>query len=120
LILDPCLANADASRILCRMKTLEELPIKIDRERIAAFCRERGIRKMSVFGSVVRDDFDPQTSDVDVLVEFVPDRVPGWEFFGWGEDLEPIFGRKVDLMSRVGKYLWPRIKPDLTTIYEQS
>jgi predicted nucleotidyltransferase len=102
------------------MKTLEELPIKIDRERIAAFCRERGIRKMSLFGSVVRDDFDPARSDVDVLVEFAPDRVPGWEFFGWGEDLEPIFGRKVDLMSRVGKYLWPRIKPDLTTIYEQS
>ena len=51
------------------MKTLEELPIKIDREKIAAFCRERGIQNMSLFGSVVRDDFDLERSDVDVLVE---------------------------------------------------
>ena len=106
--------------ILQTMKTLEELPIKIDREKIAAFCRERGIRKMSLFGSVVRDDFNPQTSDVDVLVEFAPDRVPGWEFFGWGEDLEPIMGRKVDLMSRLNKYVWPLVKPELMPIYEQA
>ncbi len=85
------------------MKTLEELPIKIDREQIAEFCRERGIRKMSLFGSVVRDDFDPARSDVDVLVEFAPGRTPGWEFFHWNEDLEPLFGRKVDLMSRVAE-----------------
>lgn len=102
------------------MKTLEELPIRIDREKIAAFCRERGIRKMSLFGSVVRGDFDPTRSDVDVLVEFAPGRVPGWEFFHWNEDLEPIFGRKVDLMSRVNKFVWPIIKKELTPIYEQS
>ena len=103
------------------MKTLEELPIKIDREKIAAFCRERGIRKMSIFGSVVRDDFNPQTSDVDVLAEFAPDRVPGWEFFGWGEALEPIMGRKVDFCSRLNKYiLLPLVKPELMPIYEQA
>ena len=102
------------------MKTLDELPIKIDREKIAAFCRERGIRKMSLFGSVVRDDFDPERSDVDVMVEFEPERIPGWEFFHWNEDLEPIFGRKVDLMRRVNKYVWPFVKQDLTPIYEQA
>ena len=102
------------------MKPLEELPIKIDRERIAAFCRERGIRKMSRFGSVVRDDFDPARSDVDVLVEFAPGRLPGWEFVGWGEDLEPLFGRKVDLCSRLNKYVWPLVKPELMPIYEQA
>ena len=100
--------------------TTADLPIKIDREKIAEFCRERGIRKMSLFGSVVRDDFDPERSDVDVLVEFAPDRIPGWEFFGWGEDLEPIFGRKVDLMSRVNKFVWPFVKQELTPIYEQA
>ncbi|MGD0413152.1 MAG: nucleotidyltransferase domain-containing protein [Verrucomicrobiota bacterium] len=46
------------------------LPIAIDRERIAEFCRARGIRKLSLFGSVLRDDFDPARSDVDVLAEF--------------------------------------------------
>ncbi len=102
------------------MKTIEELPIKIDREKIAEFCRAKGIRKMCLFGSVVRDDFDPASSDVDVLVDFLPDRIPGWEFFHWHEDLEPIFGHKVDLMRRVGKYVWPFVKQDLTPIYEQA
>ena len=102
------------------MKTLDQLPITIDHERIAQFCRERGIRKMSLFGSVVRDDFDPERSDVDVLVEFLPGKKPAWEFSYWGEDLEPIFGRKVDLVTGVGKYVWPFVKEDLTLIYEQS
>ena len=44
--------------------SVAELPIQIDRERIARFCRERGIRKLCLFGSVVHDDFDPQRSDV--------------------------------------------------------
>ena len=98
---------------------IANLPIAIDEEKIAEFCRARGIRKMSLFGSVVRDDFDPARSDVDVLVEFLPERVPGWEFFGWGEDLEPIFGRKVDLVSGVGKSIRPLVKKELVTIYEQ-
>ena len=51
---------------------IAELPIVIDREKIAEFCRARGIRKLSLFGSVLRDDFDPQRSDVDVLAEFAP------------------------------------------------
>ena len=59
------------------LKTLEELPIKIDCEKIAAFFRERGIRKMSLFGSVLRDDFNPQLSDVDVLVDFAPEALDG-------------------------------------------
>ena len=99
---------------------IANLPIPIDEEKIVEFCRARGIRKMSLFGSVVRDDFDPERSDVDVLVEFLPDRVPGWEFFVWGEELEPVFGRKVDLVSKVGKHLWPHVKNDLVTLYEQA
>lgn len=62
--------------------SVAKLPIRLDREQIAAFCRARGIRKLSLFGSVLRDDFDPSRSEVDVLVEFLPGRIPGWEFFG--------------------------------------
>lgn len=61
--------------------TVAELPIKINRGKIAEFCRAHGIRKLSLFGSVVHDDFDPKRSDVDVLVEFLPNQTPGWEFF---------------------------------------
>ncbi len=77
---DYCVWNGRGAVILWAMKKLEELPIKIDREEIAAFCRERGILKMSLFGSVVRDDFDPTRCDVDVLVEFAPGRTPGYGF----------------------------------------
>ena len=52
--------------------SVAELPIQIDREKIAEFCRARGIRKLSLFGSVLREDFDPARSDVDVLAEFEP------------------------------------------------
>lgn len=50
--------------------------VSISREALAAFCREHGIRRLSVFGSALREDFGPE-SDVDVLVEFEPDRIPG-------------------------------------------
>ena len=52
--------------------SVAELPIPIDREQIARSCQKRGIRKLSLFGSVLRHDFDPQQSDVDVLAEFEP------------------------------------------------
>jgi predicted nucleotidyltransferase len=103
-----------------RMKTLEELPIKIDRERIAAFCRERGIRKLSLFGSVVREDFDPETSDVDVLVEFLPGRKPGYGYVHCREALEGMLGRRVDLVTGLGRRLGPLVKDDLSPIYEQA
>jgi predicted nucleotidyltransferase len=54
------------------------------------------IRRLSLFGSVLRDDFVP-ASDVDVLVEFEPGHVPGLAFFAMEEELSRIIGRKVDL-----------------------
>ena len=99
-----------------------ELPIPIDREQIARFCRERGIRKLSLFGSVLRDDFDPARSDVDVLAELLPTAHPGWEFFGWHEDLEPIIGRKVDLHTpnSLSKYFRDEVLQEALTVYEQA
>jgi predicted nucleotidyltransferase len=70
--------------------------IQIPRERIAAFCRTHHIRKLALFGSVLRDDFGPQ-SDVDVLVEFEPGHVPGLAFFGMADELSALLGRRVDL-----------------------
>ena len=78
--------------------TIAEVPVPIDQEKIAAFCRARSIRKMSLFGSVVRPDFDPSRSDIDVLVEFLPGALDGigWDYFGYGDELSAIMGRKVD------------------------
>ncbi|HEX6087836.1 MAG TPA: nucleotidyltransferase family protein [Thermoanaerobaculia bacterium] len=78
------------------MPVTRELAIPIPHEEIAAFCRKWGIRKLAFFGSVVRDDFGPE-SDVDVLVEF-RDRTPGLKFF-WEmpNELSEILGRKVDV-----------------------
>jgi predicted nucleotidyltransferase len=54
--------------------------VMIDQDRLAEFCRKHHIRKLALFGSVLRDDFRPD-SDVDVLVEFEPGHVPGLAFF---------------------------------------
>ena len=70
--------------------------IEIPKDRIAKFCRRHHIRKLALFGSVLRDDFQPG-SDVDVLVEFDPDFMPGLEFFSLESELSDILGRKVDL-----------------------
>ena len=74
--------------------------IAIDRGVIAEFCRRHHIQRLSLFGSVLRDDFRPD-SDVDVLVEFEPDAVIGlFEYLDAQEELESIFGRPVDLVER--------------------
>lgn len=70
--------------------------VAVDRKTIAAFCRRHHIRKLALFGSVLRDDFRPE-SDVDVLVEFEPGHVPGLAFFAVQRELSEILGRKVDL-----------------------
>jgi hypothetical protein len=72
------------------------MAIRVPRDKIAGFCRRNHIRRLALFGSVLRRDFG-QESDVDVLVEFEPDHVPGLAFFGMQDELSQILGRKVDL-----------------------
>jgi predicted nucleotidyltransferase len=74
--------------------------ISVDRQQLAEFCRQRHIRRMAFFGSVLRADFGPE-SDIDVLVEFEPSHVPG--LFGIARmerELSALFGgRKVDFRT---------------------
>jgi predicted nucleotidyltransferase len=70
--------------------------IEFDRESVARFCRANHIRRLSLFGSVLRDDFGPD-SDVDLLVEFEPGYTPGLEFFAMERELSALLGREVDL-----------------------
>lgn len=69
-------------------------------QKIAELCQKHGIRKLELFGSAARDDFDPARSDVDFFYEFDqnPDALAD-RFFGLQEDLERLLGRKVDLVS---------------------
>ena len=70
--------------------------VNIDHEALSAFCRRHHIRKLALFGSVLREDFGP-ASDVDVLVEFEPGHVPGFGFIDLQDELTRLFGRLVDL-----------------------
>ncbi len=76
--------------------------LPIDRGRIAEFCRKWRVKEFALFGSVLRDDFRPD-SDVDVLVRLQPDH--GLGLFDWVdmiEELKGVFGRNVDLVEREG------------------
>jgi uncharacterized protein len=78
--------------------------LSLPKDAIAAFCRRHHIRRLALFGSVLRDDFRPD-SDIDVLVEFEPGHTPGFAFFSMQDELSEILGRKVDLHTR--KFLSP-------------
>ncbi len=74
--------------------------ITISRERIALFCQEHGITRLAVFGSALRESFGPD-SDIDLLVEFEPTRIPTlFDIAGMEQDLSLLFGgRRVDLRT---------------------
>ncbi|MFQ5671836.1 MAG: nucleotidyltransferase family protein [Nitrospinales bacterium] len=73
--------------------------IRIPQDKVAPFCKRNHIRKLSLFGSILGENFRPE-SDVDVLVEFEPGHVPGLiELSGMEIELGGIVGRKVDLRT---------------------
>jgi len=75
------------------------LPIEIPQEATSDFCYRHHIRKLSLFGSVLRDDFKPD-SDIDVLVEFEPGKTPGFAIVTMQQELSKLFGgRVVDLRT---------------------
>lgn len=75
------------------------LPIQIPNSKLAEFCQRHHIRKLALFGSVLREDFTPE-SDVDWLVEFEPEKVPGYiRLAGMENELSEMIGRKADLRT---------------------
>jgi predicted nucleotidyltransferase len=73
-----------------------KVQVPFPKEKIAAFCRRYHIKKLPVFGFVLRPDFHAH-SDIDGLVEFDPDHIPSLSFFAMEDELSAILGRKVDL-----------------------
>lgn len=73
--------------------------IELPKDQIAGFCRRNHIRRLAVFGSALRADFN-ESSDIDILVEFEPDHIPG--LFGMARlerELSVVLGSKVDLRT---------------------
>ncbi|HEX2093144.1 MAG TPA: nucleotidyltransferase family protein [Longimicrobiaceae bacterium] len=93
--------------------------IDIPHERIADFCRKHHIRRLRLFGSVLRDDFSPD-SDVDVLVEFEPGAIVGLiTLAGMELELGEIIGRKVDLRTPndLSRYFRQQVLDTATVLY---
>jgi len=99
------------------------LKIVVPREEIAAFCRRNHIRRLAFFGSVLRDDFSPE-SDVDVLVELEPGaRVGYFELFDMEQELSRLLGdRKVDMNTpnSLSKYIRHEVMEEAEEQYVQT
>jgi predicted nucleotidyltransferase len=76
----------------------ESRRFNVPKKRLAEYCRRHHIKKLSLFGSVLRDDFRPD-SDIDVLVEFEPGKTPGFAFVSMEDELSRMARRKVDLRT---------------------
>jgi predicted nucleotidyltransferase/uncharacterized protein with HEPN domain len=95
--------------------------LDIPYDEIAAFCERHHIRKLSLFGSVLREDFR-EDSDIDVLVEFEAGHTPGWEYYTWGDELTPIIRHTVDLKTaqELSKYFRDRVLAEAVTLYDAA
>ena len=91
--------------------------VSIDRDAVSAFCQRHHIARLALFGSVLRDDFRPD-SDVDVLVEFEAGHVPGFDFVSIEREFSGLLhGRRVDMVTP--KFLDPRIRDHVLSSAEQ-
>ena len=97
--------------------------INIPKDKITEFCRRNRIQRLALFGSVLRDDFGPE-SDVDVLVEFEPDaRVGFFELYDMEQELARLLGgRKVDLNTSksLSKYFRDEVMQEAEEQYVQA
>ena len=95
--------------------------IDIPKDKIAEFCRHNRIHRLALFGSVLRDDFTPE-SDVDVLVVFEPGTRVGLRFFGMERELSEILGHKVDLNTPgfLSKYFRDEVIAEAEVLYDAA
>ena len=90
-------------------------------EAIRNYCKARGISRLSMFGSSLREDFDVHHSDVDLLVEYERGHHPGLDHFLVAEELSGLFGRKVDLNTpaMLGRY-YPAVTRQAKLLYGKA
>jgi len=97
------------------------LPIYLSQEEIKQFCQRHSIRKLSLFGSVLRNDFTRE-SDVDVLVEFELGKTPGLAIITMEDELSNIMSRQIDLRTAadLSRYFREQVLAEALVIYEQN
>ena len=87
---------------------MRQTRIEVPPDKLADFCQRNHISRLALFGSVLREDFRPD-SDVDVLVEFEPGHTPGLALVRMQDELSTLLGgRQIDLVTL--KFLHPRIR----------
>lgn len=88
---------------------------------LTALCERWHIRRLALFGSVLGDDFHPD-SDIDVIVEFEPDARIGWEFVTLADELSNLLGRQVDLNTpdMLSRYFRDRVLSSMRVLYERA
>ena len=103
--------------------TVKHHGIKFDRKKIERFCLENGIKKLALFGSVLRDDFGSE-SDIDMLVEFLPEKtVTFFTLFDMEEELSHMFGgRRVELrtLQDLSRYFRDRVVSEAEVQFERQ
>lgn len=94
--------------------------IEIPSEQVGDFCRRHHICRLALFGSVLREDFTPD-SDLDILVEFDEGHTPGLAFFGMQEELSALLGRNVDLNTPgfLSRYFRDDVLKEAVVAYER-
>lgn len=95
--------------------------VNLDRKRLGDFCVRNHIKRLAFFGSVLRDDFHPD-SDIDVLVEFEEGFTPGLSFFRIENELSALLGRRVDLNTPkfLSRYIRDRVAREAEVQYAKT
>ncbi len=95
--------------------------VRLPEEEIAKLCQRHHIRRLALFGSILSDEFRPD-SDIDVLVEFEPGKTPGLDFFGIEIELSDLLGRPVDLNTprSLSRYFRDQVLAEARTLYAQE
>lgn len=100
---------------------LDQLAIPLSQEKLEAFCERNHIRKLALYGSVLRDDFTPN-SDIDVLVEFDPAAIIGWKIVSIADEFSKLLGREVDFgtFDGLNPHIRDAVLRNIQVLYERA
>jgi predicted nucleotidyltransferase len=113
--------EGELAKLVSKETSLVSQRFRLPQNRLTEFCRKHHIRRLSLFGSILTKDFHPD-SDIDVLVEFEPDHVPGFGIIDMENELSQLVGRKVDLRTPgdLSRYFRDRVVREARVEYAET